>query len=54
METLSAGRVRSIDFDSAEEYEVALKVFEREKELLAGLVSKKMDDAEGEKIAPKK
>jgi hypothetical protein len=36
MESVSAGRVRSIDFDSEEEYQAALKSIEREAELLNG------------------
>ena len=35
-ESVSAGRVRSIDFDSDEEYQAALKTFDREAELLNG------------------
>ena len=34
--TIAAGRVRSIDFDSEDEYEEALKVFDAERELMRG------------------
>lgn len=36
IESVSAGRVRSIDFDSDEEYQAALKTFDREAGLLNG------------------
>ena len=36
VDSVSAGRVRSIDFDSDEEYQAALKTFDREAELLNG------------------
>jgi len=36
IDSVSAGRVRSIDFDSDEEYQAALKTFDREAKLLNG------------------
>ncbi|HSN78167.1 MAG TPA: hypothetical protein VL334_24095, partial [Anaerolineae bacterium] len=38
--TADAGRVRRLDYDSDAEYEEALKMFEREADLLAGIVSR--------------
>jgi len=36
IDSVSAGRVRSVDFDSDEEYQAALKTFDREAKLLSG------------------